>query len=61
MVYAHLTAEDKARFWDDGFFIKRRFFDDEEVGFVRRALVEDATQKLQRWREDVAAYSLSRR
>ena len=43
MVYAHLTVEDKARFWDDGFFIKRRFFDDEEVGFVHRALVEDAT------------------
>ena len=43
MEYAQLTAEDQQRFRDDGFLIKRRCFDDEEVGFVRRALVEDAT------------------
>jgi hypothetical protein len=43
MEYPHLTAEDKARFWEDGFLVKRRCFDGEEIGFVRRALVEDAT------------------
>ena len=43
MEYGHLTAEDKERFWDDGFLVKRGYFDDEEVGFVRRALVEDAS------------------
>ena len=43
MQYAHLSAEDKARFWEDGYLIKRRYFDDEEIGLVRRALVEDAT------------------
>ena len=43
MQYAHLSAEDKARFWVDGYLIKRRYFDDEEIGLVRRALVEDAT------------------
>jgi ectoine hydroxylase len=43
MQYPHLTAADKARFWDDGILVKRRYFDDEEIGFVRRALVEDAT------------------
>ena len=43
MPHTHLTAEDKERFWNDGFLIKRCCFDDEEVGFVRRALVEDAT------------------
>ena len=32
MEYTHLRAEDKARFWDDGFLVKRRYFDDEEVG-----------------------------
>ena len=40
---AHLTAADKERFSEDGFLVKRHYFDDEEVGFVRRALVEDAT------------------
>ena len=41
MEYPHLTAEDKTRFWEDGFLIKRRTFTAEEIGFVHRALVED--------------------
>ena len=36
---AHLAAADS----EDGFLVKRHYFDDEEVSFVRRALVEDAT------------------
>ena len=42
MPYAHLSAEDKAGFWEDGFLVKRHCFDDEEVGLVQRALVEDS-------------------
>ena len=38
-----MTPADKQRFWEDGFLVKRRLFDEEEVGFVHRALVEDAT------------------
>ena len=41
MPHGHLTAEDKDRFWEDGFLIKRGCFDPEEIGLVRRALVED--------------------
>ena len=27
MEYAHLTAEDKAHFWDNGFIVRRSYFD----------------------------------
>ena len=38
-----LTAEDATRFAEDGFFFKRGFFDDEEIGLIRRALEVDET------------------
>ena len=43
MAHARITDDDRERFLNDGFVVKRRCFDEEEVGFVRRALIEDAT------------------
>ncbi len=41
MGYPRVTAEEAARFNEDGFLIKRAFFDEEEAELMRHALLED--------------------
>ena len=42
MAFQSLTDEDRGRFNDDGFIIKRKFFDAEEVAMMGREINDDA-------------------
>jgi ectoine hydroxylase len=41
MVFATITADDIETFWRDGYVVKRKFFDSEEVGYLQAAIETD--------------------
>ncbi len=41
MEYGRVSGEEAERFQEDGFLFKRRYFDEEEIALVHRAIAED--------------------